>query len=123
VAGQSIRRSPLLKAFLEEQRRASVAVIYLPPAEGGAKVGLDDYLAAGHGIADLLALATPQLREPETHQGESPTIVATGRLSDITNAAIRVLVQRNTTEPSIFQRGARHGGTLLGYENGRKCAS
>jgi hypothetical protein len=92
-----------LKAFLE-QRGASVAMIYLPPAEAG-KVGLDDYLAAGHAVADLLALATTQLREPETHQDESPTIVAAGRLSDITNAAARVLAHGNTTEPRIFQQG------------------
>jgi hypothetical protein len=45
-----------LKAFLES-RHAQVAVIYLP-ADDGAKVGLDDYLAAGHSVDDLLALAT-----------------------------------------------------------------
>ena len=50
-----------LKPFLE-QRGASVRVIYLPPAEGGAKVGLDDYLATGHGVDDLLARATTELR-------------------------------------------------------------
>lgn len=37
-----------LKAFLEG-RRATVRLIYLPAGEGGAKVGLDDYLAAGMG--------------------------------------------------------------------------
>jgi hypothetical protein len=45
-----------LKAFLES-RHARVAVVYLPAADG-AKVGLDDYLAAGHGVEDLLGLAT-----------------------------------------------------------------
>jgi virulence-associated protein VagC len=50
-----------LKSFLEA-RGASVAVIYLPTSEGAAKVGLDDYLAAGHGVDDLVALATSTLR-------------------------------------------------------------
>lgn len=52
-----------LKALLES-RGAVVRIVYLPPAEGGGKVGLDDFLAAGHGPGDLLALATDALREP-----------------------------------------------------------
>lgn len=40
---------------------ADVALIYLPPAEGGGKQGVDDYLAAGHDVEDLLALATTEL--------------------------------------------------------------
>jgi hypothetical protein len=61
-----------LKAFLEG-RGAHVAVIYLPPAGDGAKVGLDDFLAAGHDTAALLALARPELRDPEepAARGES----------------------------------------------------
>ena len=50
-----------LKAFLEG-RHAHVRLIYLPTGPGGAKVGLDDYLAAEHAIDDLLALATTELR-------------------------------------------------------------
>lgn len=53
-----------LKAFLES-RHARVRVVYLPSAEGGSKVGLDDYLASGHSVDSLLTLATDQLREPE----------------------------------------------------------
>lgn len=53
-----------LKGFLES-RRASVFVIYLPAGEGGTKVGLDDFFAAGNDVDDLLALATEELREPE----------------------------------------------------------
>lgn len=60
-----------LKAFLES-RGAQVALVYLPPGEGGAKVGLDDYLAAGHSVADLLALATPGLRAPATTVAMAP---------------------------------------------------
>jgi Domain of unknown function (DUF3854) len=49
-----------LKAFLE-LRGANVMVIYLPHGPGGAKVGLDDYLAAGHTTQGLVGLAQPEL--------------------------------------------------------------
>lgn len=51
-----------LKGFLEA-RQARVALIYLPPGPRGQKQGVDDYLVAGHGLADLLTLATPTLRQ------------------------------------------------------------
>jgi uncharacterized protein (DUF927 family) len=50
-----------LKAFLE-LRGATVRVIYLPPGPGGAKVGLDDFFAAGGTVEELLALATDKVR-------------------------------------------------------------
>jgi Protein of unknown function (DUF3631)/Domain of unknown function (DUF3854) len=50
-----------LGAFLE-LRGAAVAYVYLPHGEAGAKVGLDDFLAAGHTAADVLDLAVPELR-------------------------------------------------------------
>ena len=49
-----------LKAFLEH-RDAKVWVIYLAPGEGGAKVGLDNYFAAGHDVEALLACASREL--------------------------------------------------------------
>jgi P4 family phage/plasmid primase-like protien len=49
-----------LKAFLES-RGAIVALIYLPPGEGGAKNGLDDFLSNRGTVADLLKLASPHL--------------------------------------------------------------
>jgi uncharacterized protein DUF3854 len=52
-----------LKGFLES-RGAAVALIYLPPGEGVQKVGVDDYLASGPTLDDLLALATDKLRSP-----------------------------------------------------------
>lgn len=36
---------------------ARVTRVYLPPGEDGSKVGLDDYLAAGHSVTELLKLA------------------------------------------------------------------
>src|ERR1035437_988943 len=50
-----------LKAFLEG-RHAHVQLIYLPSGPGGAKVGLDDFLAAKNTCDDLLTLATIELR-------------------------------------------------------------
>jgi hypothetical protein len=52
-----------LKAFLES-RGARVWLVYLPAGPNGNKVGLDDYLAAGHSVDELLALATPDLGLP-----------------------------------------------------------
>ena len=61
-----------LKRFLES-RGAEVSVITLPPGEGGAKVGLDDYLAEGHSVGDLLLHASDRLPDPPLPpEGEKP---------------------------------------------------
>jgi hypothetical protein len=60
-----------LKAFLES-RGASVKIAYLPPGPGGEKMGLDDFLAAGHTVANLLSHATTELRPPPQEEAESP---------------------------------------------------
>jgi len=52
-----------LSAFLKS-RGAQVAFVYLPHGEAGQKIGLDDFLAAGHTTDDLLARATSELRPP-----------------------------------------------------------
>jgi hypothetical protein len=39
-------------------------LIYLPAGEGAKKQGVDDYLAAGHTVDDLLSHATPELKNP-----------------------------------------------------------
>jgi hypothetical protein len=52
-----------LKSLLDS-RGADVNLIYLAAGAAGEKVGLDDYLAAGHSPDDLLALASPELRRP-----------------------------------------------------------
>ncbi len=74
-----------LKSFLES-RGASVAIIYLPGGQSGEKVGVDDYLAAGHSIDDLLALASPQLRQFQSNEqtldedgSQADLLVAIGR--------------------------------------------
>ena len=60
-----------LRRFLEA-RGAEVLVIYLPSGEGGVKVGLDDFLAASHKNDDLLALASPELRQLPGEDGGKP---------------------------------------------------
>ena len=50
-----------LKGALE-QKKARVRLVYLPTGEGGTKVGLDDFLASGKSVDDLLALASSELR-------------------------------------------------------------
>jgi hypothetical protein len=45
-----------------KMRDADVRVIYLPPGEGGKKQGVDDYLATGATLTDVLSHATTDLR-------------------------------------------------------------
>jgi len=72
-----------LKGFLEH-RGARVLLIYLPPSEGGAKRGLDDYLASGRSVEELLALASTHLKARPRHQEEdssgSPYRVEAGHI-------------------------------------------
>jgi hypothetical protein len=46
-------------------RRADVRYVYLPEGDDGAKTGLDDYLAAGGTVDDLVTSATAELRAAE----------------------------------------------------------
>jgi hypothetical protein len=66
---------------------AHVFYVYLPSGEGGVKVGLDDYLAQGHTIDDLLGLASPKLRKPpvkpEDGQRAGPYRIREGRIVHI----------------------------------------
>jgi len=83
------------KPFLES-RHARVELIYLPPGEDGAKVGLDDFLAAGNSIDDLLALASPEIRAlvkdgDQVGHDTFPYLIDTGRLC----------VERSTHEGSV----------------------
>ncbi len=62
-----------LKAFLES-RGAIVRIIYLPPGEGGTKVGLDDYFAQGGTVDHLLGLAQTELRAAATPEDASERV-------------------------------------------------
>ncbi len=54
-----------LRTWLES-KGADVLVVYLPSGVGGVKVGLDDYLATGHSVDELLALATRVVIHPDS---------------------------------------------------------
>jgi hypothetical protein len=58
------------KAFLE-RRGASVLLIYLSTGDGGAKRGVDDYLASGRAVDDLLEHATAELKRPPDEDGDA----------------------------------------------------
>lgn len=60
-----------LEAALEH-RGSDVLLVYLPLGEGGAKLGLDDYLALGHGVEDLLSRATATIRKPSFAREHEP---------------------------------------------------
>jgi len=61
-----------LKAFLES-RHAHVSIIRLPGGPGGAKVGADDFFAAGKSIDDMLLLATDELPPPPPDEDDAPS--------------------------------------------------
>lgn len=95
-----------LKAFLES-RGAGVWVIYLPPAGGGKKTGLDDFLAGGRTLEDLLGLATRKLRKaPREEQRSELLVIDAGDLSlpRVTAHAWQAVVAANDP-PSIFRVG------------------
>ncbi len=63
-----------LAAFLK-LRGATVHFIYPPSGPARAKQGLDDYLAAGHTVEELLACSSPELRglpSPDDEPGAGP---------------------------------------------------
>ncbi len=63
-----------------------VKVIYLPPGENEAKVGLDDFLAAGNASEELSNLASPELRPLPTEK-EPPAPSTAQRLIEIASKA------------------------------------
>jgi len=69
----SVRKAlEALHAFLTAHG-ATVRLIYLPAGPDDEKVGLDDYIAAGHGERDLLELARPELAPAPASNGGGPT--------------------------------------------------
>jgi len=76
-----------LKAFLES-RVAKVRIIYFPAGNAGAKVGLDDYLAQGHGVTDLLALASAAL--PPVIEGDSTGLIVVPEYRVVRDRLVRV---------------------------------
>ncbi len=72
-----------LKAFLEH-RKAKVSLIYLPIGDGATKQGVDDYLASGKSVDDLLALASSDVRQfdkPDTAERVGPYLIESGAIA------------------------------------------
>jgi len=97
-----------LKAFLES-RHAIVELVYLPPGDGGEKVGLDDFLAAGHDAPELLALATATLRPLEhdaaAADGRREVVVSGRYLREISDEAVSAVLSAQAERPDVFVRG------------------
>ncbi len=81
-----------LKAFLES-RGGVVRVIYLPPGSEGSKVGLDDFLAAGGAVRELLDLATDKVRN--LRPDEPPTDGAVKYPFRLTPEAVEYAAESN----------------------------
>lgn len=96
-----------------ERRGASVQIIRLPPGQNGRKQGVDDYLAAGHSLSDLVTLAIDTPKRPGfsiavTRADGLPGIRTNDRhLRDVVADALEALSQANAV-PSLFV----HGGAL-----------
>src|SRR5215218_3194916 len=65
-----------LKASLES-RRARVSLIYLPPGDSGAKQGVDDYLATGGTVDNLIWHSTSELKSTPREEGSATPYRAT----------------------------------------------
>jgi hypothetical protein len=81
---------------------AEVMLIYLPSGEGGAKQGVDDFLAAGNTVDDLLAYATSELREPPRDEEEDPTAI---------------IPYRATASGLIYEKPTQTGPALVSLTN------
>jgi putative DNA primase/helicase len=78
-------------------RHAHVRYVYLPSGASGAKTGVDDYLAVGHTIDDLLGLATSERKPPPAaRQPSQSDVPAELPYSDYTNAL--ALVEQHGTQ-------------------------
>lgn len=122
-----------LKGFLE-LRDARARVIYLPCGDGGSKVGLDDFLASGKTSAELLVLATDDLRDLSTLNAESAYAVTEdgrtifrkplreGGTVDVQLANFSAMIVREVIEDdgaetrSVFGIEARLGGRRATFE-------
>ena len=79
--------------------------VYLPAGASGAKVGVDDYLAAGHTVEELLGLATSQ-RRPHPDEQDATTLPIIQIRPDITAVvdAAQGAIARLPDAPRLFQR-------------------
>ena len=86
-------------------RHAHVRYVYLPAGASGAKVGVDDYLAAGHTVEELLGLATTQ-RRPHPDEQDPTTLP----IIHIARTSPRWSTRRRRRSPGCLMRRACFSG-------------
>jgi hypothetical protein len=83
-------------------------LIYLPHGEGGKKQGVDDFLASGKTVDDLLSYATPHLKRFEADDDDTGTLqiqVNNRHLRDISRDSLTRLVKYNSPT-TLYMRGS-----------------
>jgi hypothetical protein len=97
---------------------ASVAYVYLPSGGGGAKVGADDFLAAGHTLNDIVGLASTTLRAPSRSAGAftPPDERATVQHPPALAHEPDILARAGHPSRRARRRGARHQTDLPGRD-------
>lgn len=88
-------------------RGADLRVLELPHGDDGSKVGLDDYLAAGHTREDLLRLAVDELRPlPSEARVTKPRREAPVPATDVLLERVLALLRRYLVLPSAHAERA-----------------
>jgi hypothetical protein len=114
----SLRR---FAAFLGK-RDAIVRVVTLPPGVDGSKVGLDDFLVAGHSEVELQALAAPLSESPAVVEPVSEPDPGNGLVFE---RASDLLAQPDVTQEWIVEHQLPVGGLglLVGYPKSGKSVT
>ena len=86
-------------------RHARVRYVYLPSGPAGVKMGVDDFLANGHTVDDILAFATTQLQPRPDQQNTTGSAVIRIRpdITAVVNDAEDAIAAL-TPGPRLFQR-------------------
>ena len=108
-----------------EHRGADVGVVMLPVSDHGQKCGLDDYLAAGHGVAELfrrveLELPTPPSSLTTTALDTEPitdeTVTLAGLLGRTVEYYRRFIVFPNPHQPRALALWVAHAWFLDAFD-------
>jgi len=80
VTKPAVRRALARLAAMLRTRGATVRIVQLPAGPGGVKVGLDDFLATGQTVTDLLAHVVDQVEAPEDGDAklDGPYLIVNG---------------------------------------------
>src|SRR5712691_6728858 len=113
-------------------RDAAVRYVYLPSGTSGTKVGVDDYLVAGHTVDHLVSLAmstlrplpyddTPQMPYQMTSQGilwlkQTKDGMVRTPLTNFTARIVTDITKDNGAEtPHLFELEAQHHGETMRF--------